>query len=64
MERKYAGYERDYDKLTIEQQAEFKRMTETKISIQRANKVTYIGVEQIIDKSSGNLKRSAISFFD
>lgn len=64
MERKYEYYERNYRELTTEQQAEFRRLTETRNSIRRADKVTYIGVEQIIDKSSGNLKQSAISFFE
>ena len=64
MRKKYRQYEDGYSNLTPEQQVEFRRMTETLSSIQRADKVTYIGVEQVIDKSSGNLKRSAISFFD
>ena len=64
MKEKYEYYERNYRELTTEQQAEFRRLTETRNSIRRADKVTYIGVEQIIDKSSGNLKQSAISFFE
>ncbi|ELE6600894.1 TPA: DUF637 domain-containing protein [Vibrio alginolyticus] len=64
MKEKYAYYENNYGELSTEQQAEFRRMTETKLSIELADKVTYIGVEQIIDKNSNNLKQSAISFFD
>lgn len=64
MLKKFNEYRDVYSELTSEQQFEFERMKTTRNAIKYADQVSYIGIEQTIDKSSNQLKSSSITFFD